>query len=111
VSRISGPIGAHQTAATTDGVVQSSVDELYRLALGLDVATTWRNADYARGWTQDTYKGETRLSAYATADGKRAAFVRVPNRHLTIVILTNDAGADARGMATKILDEVLAAGR
>jgi len=109
VTRISGQVGAHQTAATTDGVVQSSVDELYRLALGLEVATTWRNADYARGWTQDNYKGETRFAAYATPDGKRAAFVRVPNRHVTIVILTNDASADARGMATKILDEVLAA--
>jgi hypothetical protein len=107
VSRITGPIGAHQTAATTEGVVQSSVDELYRLSLGLEAPTTWRNADYARGWTQDTYKGETRLASYATADGKRAAFVRLPNRHTTIIILTNDATADARGMAQTILDEVL----
>jgi cyanophycinase len=107
ISRISSPIGAHQTAATAEGQVQSSVDELYRLALGLEVPTTWRNSDYGRGWTQDTYKGEPRLAAYATSDGKRAAFVRVPNRHLTIVILTNDPGADARGMAQKILDEAL----
>jgi cyanophycinase len=107
VSRITGPIGAHQTNATTEGQVQSSVDELYRFALGLEVPNTWRNADYAKGWKQDTYKGETRFASYATTDGKRAAFVRVPNRHTTIVILTNDAGADAQGMAQKILDEVL----
>jgi hypothetical protein len=88
--------------------VQSSVDELYRLSLGLEVPTTWRGAaDYTRGWAQDSYKGETRLASYATADGKRAAFVRIPNRHTTIIILTNDATADARGMAQTILDEVL----
>jgi hypothetical protein len=104
VTRVSTPIGAHQTAAPDSQHVQSSVDELYRFALGLEVPTTWRNADYAKGWTVDGYKGVTRVAAYATADGKRAAFVRVPERHATIVILTNDANADARAMAEKILD-------
>lgn len=111
VTRVSTPIGAHQTAAPDSQHVQSSVDELYRFALGLEVPTTWRNADYTRAWTVDTYKGVTRVAAYATADGKRAAFVRVPERHATIVILTNDANADARGMAEKILDQMLASGR
>jgi len=111
VQRVTGSIGAHQTAATTEGQIQSSVDELYRFALGLEVPTTWRNSDYSKGWTADTYKGETRYSAYASPDGKRAAFVRLPNRHTTIIILTNDAGADARGMAQKIQDEVLASAR
>lgn len=45
---------------------------------------------------------------YATADGKRAAFVRVPEHGVTIIILTNDASADARGMAQQLLDQVLA---
>jgi cyanophycinase len=108
VSRLSTPIGAHQTAANADGVVQSSVDELYRLALGLEVPTTWRDADYTKGWTSDTYKGETRLAAYGTTDGKRAAFVRIPGRRATVIILTNDAGADARGMAAELLEELLA---
>ena len=124
VTRISTPVGAHQTAAVDSLRVQSSVDELYRFALGLEVPTTWRsgpvqstasslprnastNADYGKGWTVDTYKGVTRYAAYGTADGKRAAFVRVPERHATIVILTNDASADARGMAEKILDQLL----
>ena len=113
VQRVTGSIGAHQTAATTDGrgQIQSSVDELYRFSLGLEVPTTWRNSDYSKGWTADTYKGETGYSAYATPDGKRAAFVRLPNRHTTVIVLTNDAGADARGMAQKILDEVLASAR
>jgi hypothetical protein len=85
----------------------SGVDELYRFALGLEVPATWPKADYARGWTADTYKGVKRLAAYATPDGKRAAFVRIPERHATIVILTNDASADARGMADRILVALL----
>jgi len=111
VTRISTPIGAHQTAAPDSQHVLSSVDELYRMSLGLEVPTTWRNSDYSRGWTADMYKGVSRLAAYATAEGKRAAFVRVPDRHATIVILTNDANADARGMAEKILDQLLAGQR
>ena len=108
VARISTPIGAHQTAAADSEHVQSSVDELYRFSLGLDVPTTWRDANYAKGWTTDMYKGVRRLAAYATPDGKRAAFVRVPERRATIIILTNDAGADAKGMSQRILDRVLA---
>jgi cyanophycinase len=111
VTRLSTPIGAHQTVAPDSQHVQSSVDELYRLSLGLDVPTTWRDADYTRGWTVDTYKGVTRQATYATADGMRAAFVRVPERHATIVILTNDASADARGMSQRILDQLLSTAR
>ena len=88
--------------------VHSNVDELYRFSLGLEVPTTWRDTDYAKGWTVDTYRGVTRWAAYATADGKRAAFVRVPERRVTIIILTNDDNADARGMAGQILDRMLA---
>jgi len=109
VTRISTVIGAHQSVSTDGKDVQSSVDELYRLGLALDVPTTWRNVDYTKGWSVDSYKGEHRVAAYATSDGKRAAFVRLPERHVTVIILTNDAGADARGMVEKILDRVIAA--
>ena len=111
MTRIATPIGAHQTSAADSLIVQSSVDELYRMSLGLDVPTTWRNADYAKGWTADTYNGVSRLAAYATPDGKRAAFVRIPDQRATIIILTNDASADARGMAERILDRIIAAAR
>jgi cyanophycinase len=107
VTRVSTVIGAHQSVSTDGNDVQSSVDELYRLGLGLDVPNTWRNADYAKGWTVDTYKGQQRVAAYATADGKRAAFVRLPEMHVTVIILTNDATADARGMSEKILDRII----
>lgn len=88
--------------------IHSSVDELYRLSLGLDVVTTWRNPDQAKLFAADTYGGVARLAAYATPDGRRAAFVRVPSRKATIVILTNDASADAKGMSERILDRLLA---
>jgi hypothetical protein len=107
VTRVATPVGARQTAAADSQEVQSNVDELYRVALGLEVPTTWRGADYSKGWTADTYKGVSRLAAYATPDGKRAAFVRVPERRTTIIILTNDASADARGMADRILDQLI----
>jgi hypothetical protein len=87
--------------------VQSSVDELYRVALGFEVPATWPNGDYTKGWTTDTYRGVTRMAAYGTVDGKRAAFVRIPDQRATIIILTNDASADARGMSEKILDQLI----
>jgi cyanophycinase len=108
VTRVAGAVGAGRTAAATDSLrVQSSVDELYRIALGLEVPATYPNADYTKGWATDTYLGATFYAAYATADGKRAAFVRIPDRRATIIILTSDAAADAKGMAERILDHLL----
>lgn len=107
VMRVSQPVGARQIVAPDSTHVHANVDELYRVALGLQVPTTWRDADYARGWKTDTYKGMRRLAAYATPDGKRAAFVRIPEKGATVIILTNDATADARGMAERLLDRLL----
>jgi hypothetical protein len=90
------------------GIV-SDVDELYRMDLGLEYQATWPKADYSRGWTADTFDGVQRFAAYATQDGKRAAFVRIPSRHATVIILTNDPDADARGMAERITSQLLGA--
>ena len=107
VMRVSQPIGAHQTVAPDSQHIHSSVDELYRVSLGYESIAAWRNPDQTRGWTAETYGGVVRLAAYATADGKRAAFVRVPSRKATIIILTNDDTADARGMTEKILERLI----
>jgi cyanophycinase len=107
VMRVSTPVGARQIVAPDSTHVHANVDELYRVALGLQVPTTWRDADYAKGWTIDKYKGSTRLAAYAMPDGKRAAFVRVPDKRATVIILTNDPTADARGMAERLLGRLL----
>ena len=108
VTRISQPVGARQIVAPDSTHVHANVDELYRIALGLEVPTTWRDADYSKGWIADTFRGSARLSAYATPDGKRAAFVRIPEKRVTVVILTNDASANARQMADQLLERLLA---
>jgi cyanophycinase len=112
--RVSTPIGMHNTTATADGQVQSDVDELYRLELGLENArafvrdTTGATAlDPAKGWQADSYHGVSRLSAFGAPGGKRAAFVRIPDRKAVIIILTNDDTADAKGIADKITDRLL----
>lgn len=113
--RVSTPIGMHKTTATPDGGVQSDVDELYRLSLGLEAGAYARGEngggsapfDPAKGWQSDTYKGLTRYAVYGAAGGKKSAFVRVPDQKTTIIILTNDDTADAKSMADKLTDQLL----
>jgi len=120
-SRVSTPIGMHKTNATADGQVHSDVDELYRLALGLENPRTFvrdttsgdsnaagRSFDSARGWQADTYRGVSRLSAFAVPGGMRSAFVRIPEKRASIIILTNDDSAAAKVIADKITDQLLA---
>jgi cyanophycinase len=106
--QVGGPIGMHKTNATPDGQVQSNVDELYRLELGLENPRTWRDADLTRGWESSTVNGTTRLAVYGADGGKRSAFVRAPDRKAVVIILTNDDSADAKGMANRIMDRLLA---
>ena len=107
--QVSTPIGMHKTTATSDGQVQSSVDELYRLALGLENPNTWHDIDAAKGWEMETASGLTRLAAYGADGGLRSAFVRVPDRHTVVIVLTNDDQADAKGTANRILDRLTVA--
>lgn len=108
VARLSMPIGMHRTTVPPGarGIV-SDVDELYRLDLGLEDQATWPKADYSRGWTAATIDGTRCLAAYGTRSGKRTAFIRIPSRHATVIILTNDPNADARGMAERITSQLL----
>jgi len=104
----------HKTVATTDGQVESNVDELYRLSLGLEnprtfVRDTTSGAaiDLTKNWERDTFHGVSRLSAFAAPGGKRSAFVRIPDKHATIIVLTNDDAADAKGIADKLTERLL----
>jgi hypothetical protein len=108
VTRVSSLIGAHQTAPIDSTLIQSSVDELYRLSVGIQ-ATRGMPWDSSKVWMNDKYKGVDRHAAYGAVDGRESAFVILPESSTTIIILTNDPSADARGMAEKILDQVLAA--
>ena len=118
-TRISAPVGLHKTEATTDDQVHSNVDELYRLALGLENARTFirdtttgdsggsRVFDAARGWQGDVYRGLSRFSAYGLPNGKRTAFVRIPEKRTAIIVLTNDDSADAKAITDAIADRLL----
>ena len=118
--RISTPVGMHKTTADSSGQVHSDVDELYRLALGLENPRTFAReatpgasngdsqpVDHGAGWDSDTYRGSSRFSAFASPGGKRSAFVRVPGRHATVIILTNDDAFDAKQVADTVLDRLL----
>lgn len=121
VRRVFTPVGLHRTAVDTAGNVKSDVDEMYRVALGLSYPRTFirdtsaaadasepaKAAELTRGWTADTYKGAPRLSAYYAPDGKRAAFIRYPDADATIIVVTNDDAADAKGVAERIADQLL----
>ncbi len=109
--RLFTPIGAHKTVVDSAGAFQSNVDELYRLELGLEnprafdaprAAATTRDA--SMGWSADTYRGAQRLSAFGTPSGMRNAFVRIPSRGITIIILTTRAELSARDVAEHIAD-------
>jgi len=115
--RIKTPVGMQKTAATAEGQIQSNVDELYRLALGLENPRTYtipgengaapRPIDYARGWQAESYKGTNRLIAWGAAGGKRSAFVRIPDQRATIIVLTNDDSFDAKAAVDRITDRLL----
>lgn len=118
--RILTPIGAHKTVIAPDGQIQSNVDELYRWELGLESNRSFR-ADSALaadggsdvrqsamlGWQTDTFGGVARYAEYGTAAGKRNAFVRIPARRSTIIILTNSDAVDARALADRIADKLV----
>lgn len=116
--RAATPVGLHKTTASSDGEVHSSVDELYRVSLGLEYPPTYLRGtgsdddprdsiDGTRGWESDRYAGATRYRAYARSGGRRGAFVRLPERKVTVIILTNDDAADAAGLANAIVERLV----
>ena len=108
--RIGTPVGWHRTDVDTLGLVSSNVDELYRLALGLDGNKEFtQGSDPSLGWRVDAFRGQTRWSAYGTPAGKQNAFVRLPGSRVSIIVLTNVDAADARGIAERIAEKMLEA--
>lgn len=118
IARVGTPVGFHKTNVAADGQVMSDVDELYRLSLGLEAPVTFSRDstgaanpkfDPTRGWTVDSFKGIPRLVAYGAAGGKKHAFIRIPDKQATVIVLTNDDSADAKLLADRITDKLLAA--
>jgi len=120
--RIFTPIGAHWSTVDSTGQFRANVDELYRFALGLEgraFAADSTNVDSSApavssssgmGWRGDSYRGLSRLSAFGTGQGRRNAFVRIPERRTTVIILTNKESADVRAITDRILDRLVGSG-
>src|SRR6185437_12352556 len=114
--QIGGTVGWHKTTADADSTMHSDVDELYRLELWLEGLSSVANqasagVDTNAGWQHDTVRGESRYAAYAVEGGKRSAFVRLPDRRASVIILTDDDNADAKAMADAIAAKLAAAPR
>ena len=118
--RFATPVGLHKTTMSREGQIQSDADELYRVSLGYENPRTFvrdttsgdngttRSVDVSAGWDSDSRAGAARLSAFAVTGGKRSAFVRLPDRHATIVVLTNDDNADVKRIVDALTDRLLA---
>jgi cyanophycinase len=118
--RFATPVGLHKTTIGRDGQVQSDADELYRVSLGYENPRTFardtttgdggasHTVDLSAGWETDNRAGAARVSAFAVAGGKRSAFVRLPDRHATIVVLTTDDNADVKRIVDALTDRLLA---
>src|SRR6185437_1473049 len=119
--QIGGTVGWHKTTADADSTMHSDVDELYRLELWLEslaalnrdpaqaAAAAAAGIDLNAGWQHDAVNGEARYAAYGVEGGKRDAFVRLPDRRASVIILTDDDNADAKAMADAIAAKLAAA--
>ncbi len=119
--RVFSSIGGQRTRADEDGAILSNVDDLYRWELGLtaNTALTISGPDSmfapgggtgngnGLGWRSDVYRGIARHSAFVAPDGKQGAFIRVPGRRASIIILTDRTDFDARTAASRITDRLL----
>ena len=112
--RLFTPIGAHKTTVDSIGAFSSNVDELYRLELGLEnphtfdaPRTTGASRNASLGWNVDTTHDAQRFSAFGTSSGARNAFIRIPSRALTVIILSDRDNLSARSAAERIIERFL----
>ena len=120
LGRGNAPGGMQRIAVdSATGAIHTNVDDLHRFeralsanrAFSRDSAPELYSAGTALGWTIDRFRGFVRQGTYGTADGKLNAYVRFPEQNVAVIILTNVATADARGMAERIAETVLATSR
>ena len=112
--RLYSPTGMHRTTLEKSGEFRSNVDELYRFAVVMDEAAKAmpdslkaQAGDLEAGWIVDEYRGARRLVQYAEPNAKRAAFMRIPQRGITIVLLTDSRSVDAKKLVEQIADRLL----
>ena len=113
------------TSATLgDGGIYTNVDDMVRWdqalygtrladAATLQLATTppqlpaGAETLYGFGWFVDSYRGEKRWRHTGETSGFKNAIQRYPDRHLTIVILTNRSSGEPAAIAERIADRLL----
>jgi cyanophycinase len=119
--RVGSPVGMNRSSATADGQVLSNVDELFRLDLGLAAGTysardtsgilapgaSARPVDPTFGWAADQYKGVNRYTVLGATRGMGNIYVRIPDRKLSVIILTNTDDASVKAIAEKITDRLM----
>jgi peptidase E len=59
------------------------------------------------GWLRDTYRGLVRLSLFGEASGRGNAWVRIPERRVSVIILTNKEDTNAQSIAQRITDRLV----
>jgi cyanophycinase len=86
-----------------------NVDDLYRFEQGrTNLRPGARDTVAVRpGFANVSVSGVELQVAYGTPDGRRAAWVRVPQSRTTIIVLTQDDGFDAKGAALAIAGKLL----
>jgi hypothetical protein len=62
--------------------------------------------DPTMGWIADTYRGAPRFSLFGLSNGRRHAWMRIPSRKVSVIILTDSDETDARALADRILDRL-----
>ena len=83
------------------------MSRLFVSLMSTNVLGSVKPIDTMLGWQKETYRGVVRLSLFGTKDEKRHAFVRIPEKGISIIILTKKDDADARGIAERITDRLL----
>ncbi len=102
VRRVAGTGGAQRlTYDSATAQWSGSVDDLYRVEQG-------RAAQQGepKGFQRETAGNDVVQRVFGTSDGHRAAWVRYPGRHTTILILTNDDRFDAKAAAAQIAERL-----
>jgi len=119
------PTDQSVTSATLgDGGIYTNVDDLVRWdqalygetlvdAATLQLATTpptlpgGAETQYGFGWFVDTYRNERRWRHTGETSGFRNAIQRFPDRHFTVIVLSNRNGGEPAVIAERIADALL----
>jgi len=82
------------------GVLESQLQEVQPFSNGTPNI-------YARGQEVETWRGLRLVSHGGLWPGYKTAFLRVPARRLTVILITNHGGLDAGAMGTAVMEAAL----